>query len=396
MPEQRDVFISHASEDLRAVALPLKQALVDAGLTVWLDDDELRPGARLRESIAQGLARCRIGVVILSPAYFAKQWPRDELHALMAREEAGHKALVPVRHDVSAAEVTAHDPLLADRLSLAWADGAAAVAAAIRRELAGPPAAPAPWLVDFSHGQRGRDGWDYLAEAFERDRRFTPVDRGWLEQDELLAAAKLLVVPPPKGRRLAAAEIDRVAHWVDSGGGLLLMGCYAERHHDSNFSELAWCFDIEFVDDMVMPAQVPERELRWHILGPDGRNPGYAVRAELAGAPPHALLEGVRDLAFLSGGSMRSTIPKAPELVLSSVAQTVCYRPLGHIGIGGARPNVDAYVESGRGPVPLLMARRHGKGRVVVTATWKLCTVDFGDNAKLLDNAYAWLAGGAG
>lgn len=37
-----DVFISHASEDKDAVALPLRNALAELGVTVWLDKTELR------------------------------------------------------------------------------------------------------------------------------------------------------------------------------------------------------------------------------------------------------------------------------------------------------------------------------------------------------------------
>ena len=49
MAKEWDVFISHASEDKRAVALPLEQALRKIGLKVWLDQHESSLGDSLRE-----------------------------------------------------------------------------------------------------------------------------------------------------------------------------------------------------------------------------------------------------------------------------------------------------------------------------------------------------------
>ena len=43
----RDVFISHATEDKEAVALPLAHALQEHGISVWYDEFELRIGDSL-------------------------------------------------------------------------------------------------------------------------------------------------------------------------------------------------------------------------------------------------------------------------------------------------------------------------------------------------------------
>jgi hypothetical protein len=71
-----DVFISHASEDKADVARPLCELLTQAGLTVWLDENELRMGDTLRTKIDNGLANCRYGVVVLSEAFFASSTER--------------------------------------------------------------------------------------------------------------------------------------------------------------------------------------------------------------------------------------------------------------------------------------------------------------------------------
>jgi hypothetical protein len=67
-----DVFVSHASEDKAAVVTPLANALKQRGLSVWFDHFELRIGDSLRRKIDAGISRSRFGIVVLSPAFFAK------------------------------------------------------------------------------------------------------------------------------------------------------------------------------------------------------------------------------------------------------------------------------------------------------------------------------------
>lgn len=79
-----DLFISHASEDKESVVEPLFKRFRQAGLRVWYDRFTLRLGDSLRESIDRGLRSSRYGVVVLSPSFFAKRWPRRELDGLTA------------------------------------------------------------------------------------------------------------------------------------------------------------------------------------------------------------------------------------------------------------------------------------------------------------------------
>jgi predicted nucleotide-binding protein len=77
------VFISHASEDKESAARPLGEALVQLGYQVWYDEYVLNVGDSLSEEIDRGLAECDFGVVILSPSFFQKNWPRRELSGLV-------------------------------------------------------------------------------------------------------------------------------------------------------------------------------------------------------------------------------------------------------------------------------------------------------------------------
>lgn len=112
-----DVFISHASEDKAAVAIPIAQELLRAGLTVWLDAHELTLGDSLRAKIDEGLGRSRFGAVILSEAFFAKDWTRRELNALVALESESRKVILPVLHGINHQQVARYSPILADKLS---------------------------------------------------------------------------------------------------------------------------------------------------------------------------------------------------------------------------------------------------------------------------------------
>jgi hypothetical protein len=127
--ESPDVFVSHASEDKALVAYPLAEALKVRGWRVWLDALELTLGDSLSGHIDAALARSRFGVVVLSPAFFAKEWPQRELAGLAAREvDAGSKVILPVWHEVDQHYVTRHSPILADRLGALTSEGIDTVA----------------------------------------------------------------------------------------------------------------------------------------------------------------------------------------------------------------------------------------------------------------------------
>lgn len=89
-----DLFISHASEDKGEIVRPLVDALVSAGYRVWYDEFTLTIGDSLRRSIDKGLAQSKYGLVILSPNFFAKNWPQTELDGLAARERNGNKVVL--------------------------------------------------------------------------------------------------------------------------------------------------------------------------------------------------------------------------------------------------------------------------------------------------------------
>ena len=145
-----DAFISHASEDHDLVH-DLTDLLHRAGMRVWVDQRELRLGDSLSEKIDEGLAASRFGIVLLSPSFMAKRWPRQELNGLMAREDGGRKVILPVWHNVTKDALASYSPMLADRLAASTENGVAEVAASIVATITDPasrsPAVEAPTLA---------------------------------------------------------------------------------------------------------------------------------------------------------------------------------------------------------------------------------------------------------
>ena len=130
-----DVFVSHASEDKELFVRPLAEALRNRGFRVWFDEYALRLGDSLRRTIDRGLTECRFGVVVLSPRFFAKEWPQRELDGLVSRESSGQKVILPVWHEVSFDDVRKYSPTLADRFAVSSSDGLAKVVDEIVRVL---------------------------------------------------------------------------------------------------------------------------------------------------------------------------------------------------------------------------------------------------------------------
>jgi TIR domain len=131
-----DLFLSHASEDKDGIARPLYEALIAAGISVWFDEAVLELGDSLRRKIDEGLAKCRYGLVILSPKFLSKQWPQRELDGLVARETAsGEKAILPIWHELDQVALLRYFPPLVDRLAGRSEEGIPALVEKILRVL---------------------------------------------------------------------------------------------------------------------------------------------------------------------------------------------------------------------------------------------------------------------
>ncbi|WP_421709206.1 toll/interleukin-1 receptor domain-containing protein [Algihabitans sp.] len=114
-----DLFISHASEDKIGFVQPLVSALSALGVNVWYDEFELKAGDSLSRSIDKGLLHSSFGIVVLSPAFFSKNWPEYELRGLNSKEIiSGNKVIIPIWHRVNQSDVLSFSPSLADKFAI--------------------------------------------------------------------------------------------------------------------------------------------------------------------------------------------------------------------------------------------------------------------------------------
>jgi hypothetical protein len=112
-----DAFICHANED-KGLARQIYESLKKAGLNIWYDEYILTVGDTFRDSIDFGLKNSRYGIVIVSPKFLSKEWPRTELTALLSKEGPRERKILPVWHDITKEDVARYLPLLAERIGV--------------------------------------------------------------------------------------------------------------------------------------------------------------------------------------------------------------------------------------------------------------------------------------
>lgn len=84
----------------------------------------MRVGDSIRRSIDAGLSQSRFGIVVLSKAFFNKEWPQYELDGLAEREMSGPDTVIlPVWYDVAKADVQAFSLPLANRVAARGSEG---------------------------------------------------------------------------------------------------------------------------------------------------------------------------------------------------------------------------------------------------------------------------------
>ena len=134
VPDLRDVFLCHAWDDRKEAAKELHDLLESRGVSVWFSEKDVLLGATLLREIDKGLAKSRIGIVLVTPALLsrlAREGIADkELSALLARD-----LLVPIMHNTTYEDLREVSPLLGSRSGLSTAEEPMADVAAKLAEL---------------------------------------------------------------------------------------------------------------------------------------------------------------------------------------------------------------------------------------------------------------------
>lgn len=134
LPDLRDVFLCHAWDDRSGAAKQLHDLLESRGVKVWFSEKDVALGTPLLREIDKGLAKSRVGIVLVTPALLrrlqAEGIADKELSALLARD-----LLVPIVHNTTYEALREVSPLLGSRSGLSTAEAPMADVAAKLAEL---------------------------------------------------------------------------------------------------------------------------------------------------------------------------------------------------------------------------------------------------------------------
>ena len=121
VPVLRDVFLCHAWDDRKGAAQDLHDLLESRGVSVWFSEKDVLLGSSLLREIDKGLAKSRVGIVLVTPALLrrlAGEGIADkELSVLLARD-----LLVPIVHNTTYEALREISPLLGSRSGLSTAE----------------------------------------------------------------------------------------------------------------------------------------------------------------------------------------------------------------------------------------------------------------------------------
>ena len=130
----RDVFLCHAWDDRKDAAKELHDLLESKGVTTWFSERDVPLGSSLIREIDKGLAKSRIGIVLVTPSLLERVKEEGiadkELSALLARD-----LLVPIVHNTTFENLREVSPLLGSRSGLSTIEESMACIAAKIAEL---------------------------------------------------------------------------------------------------------------------------------------------------------------------------------------------------------------------------------------------------------------------
>jgi len=134
LPDPRDVFLCHAWDDRGGAAKELHDLLESRGVSVWFSEKDVALGTPLLREIDRGLAKSRVGIVLVTPALLRRLQGEGiadkELSALLASD-----LLVPIVHGTTYEALREVSPLLGSRSGLNTAENTMANVAAKLAEL---------------------------------------------------------------------------------------------------------------------------------------------------------------------------------------------------------------------------------------------------------------------
>ena len=134
LPGRRDFFLCHAWDDRAGAAKELHDQLESRGVSVWFSEKDIPLGTPLLREIDKGLAKSRVGLVLVTPALLQRLKGESiadkELSVLLARDQ-----LIPIVHGTTYEALRDVSPMLASRTGLNTAENPMAGVAAKLAEI---------------------------------------------------------------------------------------------------------------------------------------------------------------------------------------------------------------------------------------------------------------------
>lgn len=84
-----DVFLCHAKQDWTTVS-EIHRRLTDAGVTCWLDDERINPGASATRAMEYGLRNSRFLLACVSKNFAGSEWAQLELRSRISAHVKSH------------------------------------------------------------------------------------------------------------------------------------------------------------------------------------------------------------------------------------------------------------------------------------------------------------------
>jgi hypothetical protein len=94
-PPWCSVFLSYCHGDAD-LAAPVVNAFTFYLYDVWFDRDRLQVGDSLRRAIDEGMSRSRNGILLVTPTFLDRTWPRIELDGFMALATDANRQVIPI------------------------------------------------------------------------------------------------------------------------------------------------------------------------------------------------------------------------------------------------------------------------------------------------------------
>lgn len=101
-----DAYLNFRGPDTRhIITCHLYKALVQAGVTPFIDSEDLERGAIISQQLTAAIQRSRISVIIFSSNYASSAWCLDELVSIMECWKTQDKLVLPVFYHVDPSDV---------------------------------------------------------------------------------------------------------------------------------------------------------------------------------------------------------------------------------------------------------------------------------------------------